>query len=137
MFCAKVVEVAGNLVELLADDVRRHDRLVAAFAQTLADEIFDDAADDRALGMPEDQAGAGVLFDRIEVELGAEFTVVALERFFDLGEVRVELGAVVPGGAVDALQHRAVLVAAPVGTGDARELQRADLAGGIGMTAAA
>ena len=36
---AEVLEMPRNLVETFADDVRRHDRLIAALAQPVADEV--------------------------------------------------------------------------------------------------
>ena len=106
MFSREVFEMSRNLVETFADDVRRDDRLIAAFAQSLADEVLDDAADDRALGMPEDETAAGLFLDREEIELGAELAMVAPLRFFERAEIRLEFRAVVPRRAVDALQHR-------------------------------
>ena len=59
---------------------------------------------DGALGMPEDEAGAGQLLNAEEVELLAQQAMVALGRFFKAGEVRVEILLREEGGAVDALQ---------------------------------
>ena len=69
--------------------------------------------------MPERRAGRDLL-EVEEVELHAELAVVALTRLFEPLEVRVEIGLRVEGGAVDAGQLRVVLVAAPVGAGEAR-----------------
>ena len=66
-----VLEVPGDLVEFLAHDVRGDDRLVAALAQAGADELLDDAADDRAFGVPKDQTAARVFLYREEIELNA------------------------------------------------------------------
>ena len=55
-----------------------------------------------------------------QVELDAEPAVVALPRLLEPLEVRVEIGLRVEGGAVDPGQLRVVLVAAPVGAGEAR-----------------
>ena len=55
-----------------------------------------------------------------EVELDAEPAVVALLRLLEPLEVGVEIGLGVEGGAVDPGQLRVVLVAAPVGAGEAR-----------------
>ena len=133
----EVLEMPRDLVELLVHDVRRDDRLVAALAQALADELLDDAADERALGMPEDEPAAGVLLDRVEVELAPELAMVALAPLLrgTAGTRRAPLRR--ERGAVDALQHRVVLVAAPVGAGDAHQLDRPDLAGRVRVTAAA
>jgi len=64
-----------------------------------------------------------------EVELLAELAVIAGLRVLDLLEIRVELFLVGPGGAVDPLQHRVPLVAAPVRAGDRGQLERAEAAG--------
>jgi len=63
--------------------------------------------------------------------------VIALLGLFDLGQIGLEFFGRVPGRAVDALQHRIVLVAAPVCAGHAHQLDRADLARALGVTAAA
>ena len=62
--------------------------------------------------------------------------MIAPLRFFDSLQVLVELGAVVPGGAVNALQHRVMLVAAPICSRDARQLKGADRSRGLGVAAA-
>src|SRR5678815_1589833 len=49
-------------------------------------------------------------------ELGGELAMVALGGFLEVVEVLLERLLRLPGGAVDALQHRALLVAAPVRT---------------------
>ena len=58
--------------------------------------------------------------------------MVALGGFLEPDEMGVELLLVEPGGAVDAAQHRVLLVAAPVSARDARQLERLriELAGG-------
>jgi hypothetical protein len=63
--------------------------------------------------------------EREEVELGPQAAVVAPFRFLELVQVRVERGLGLPRRAVDALEHRALLVAPPVRAGDAHELERA------------
>ena len=61
-----------------------------------------------------------------EVELAAEPAMVAPPRLLDALEMRVEIGLVEERRAVDARQHRAVRVAAPVGAGERGELERLD-----------
>src|SRR6185437_16994741 len=51
--------VAADLPELAAHDVRRVDQFVTATYTFFAHPVFHDLADHGALGMPEDQAGAG------------------------------------------------------------------------------
>src|SRR6476661_9467048 len=63
--------------------------------------------------------------------------MVALLRFLEHGEVFVELGLVLEGGAVNALQLRIVFVAFVVGAGDAGQLERADVAGAHDVRAGA
>src|SRR5665213_2394762 len=133
----EVVEMPRGLVEFLVHDMRRDHRLVPALGETLTNEVLDDAAHERALGMPEHEAAAGVLLDRIEIEFEAEFAMVALRGFFEKRQIVVEFALGRKGGSIDALQHRVVLVAAPVRTGDAHQLDRADFTGAFGMSAAA
>src|SRR4029079_7451239 len=63
--------------------------------------------------------------------------MVALPGLVAAPEVRVKLFLRRPGRAVDALEHRPLLIAAPVGAGGAEQLERGDLAGARGMRAAA
>ena len=61
-----------------------------------------------------------------ELELRPEPPVVAPARLLEQREVRVEVGLRVERGAVDAGQLGVVLVAAPVGAGEAGQLERLD-----------
>src|SRR5437764_15355686 len=63
--------------------------------------------------------------------------MVALLRFLEHREVFVELGLVLEGGAVDALELRVLFVAFVVGAGNAGELERADVAGAHDVRAGA
>ena len=111
--------------------------LVAAADAFLAHPVFHGLADEAALGMPEDEAGAGDLLDGEEVELLAEDAVVARLDLFELLEVGVEVLRVEEGCAVDALELLVLLVAEPVGAGDGGDLERLDAAGGGDVRAAA
>ena len=137
MFSRVVLFVAGDLPELAAHDVRGEDHLVAAADALIAHPVFHGLADEAALGMPEDEAGAGDFLDAEEVELLAEDAVVAGLDFFEVLEVGVEIFGVEEGGAVDALELLVVLVAEPVGAGDGRDLEGLDAAGGGHVRAAA
>ena len=55
--------------------------------------------------------------------MAAKFAVVAFFGFFDALDVGGQLFFARPGGAVDALQHFVVAVAAPVGAGQLSELE--------------
>ena len=116
------VVVPADLPHVGLVDVRR-DRLdVAALVEHAAQPVLHEPQDAGALGVVQRQAGAGDLVEAEEVELLAELAVVALLGLLDALEVGVEVLLREPRGAVDALEHRAVGVAAPVGAGD---LQRA------------
>jgi hypothetical protein len=65
------------------------------------------------------------LFLQVEqVHLAADLAMVALGGFFQPDEMLGELLLVEPAGAVDAAQHRVLLVAAPIGARHARQLER-------------
>ena len=74
--------------------------------------------------------------EREQVELAAELAVVALLRLLEPPQVPIELLLGVPGGAVDALEHRPRLVAAPVGAGGVQQLERPELPRGAEVAAA-
>ena len=64
-----------------------------------------------------------------QVEFAAQFAVVALLGFFEHGEVLLQLVLAGPGGAVDALQHLIVAVAAPIGARHFHQLEVLELTG--------
>ncbi len=86
-------------------------------------------AHDGALRLPQDEPLPDFLIDVEEAELAAELAVVALFRLLEALEVFVELGLVLEGGAVDALQLRVLVVALVEGAGDAHELEGLAVAG--------
>ncbi len=85
----------------------------------------------------EERRGRRLGMEREEVELAAELAMVALLRLLDPPQVLIELFLRVPGGAVDALEHRPRLVAAPVGAGGVQQLECAELLRGAEVAAAA
>ena len=74
-----------------AHHVRRVDQRIAALQILIAHPIFDQLADDPALGVEENQPRTGQLLDAEQIELLAQLAMVALLGFFELGEVLVEL----------------------------------------------
>jgi hypothetical protein len=112
---AVIFEVTGDLVDLFRRDVGGVDKIVAAGKLLLLLELLDEVADDAALGVPQDETRPDLLTDREEVELPPEPTVVSLLGLLESPQVRVKLGLRGPGRSVDALQHRPLLVAPPVG----------------------
>ena len=82
-----------------------------------------------AFGLPDDEAGADFVVDGEEVELAAQRAVVAAFGFGQPLQVGVQFGLGLKGGAVDALEHGPVFVAAPVGAGGVQQLDGGNLAG--------
>ena len=123
------VPVAGLLPELLVDERRRVDLLVAATRLELAHGVLQRPVQGPALGMPERGARRDVV-EAEQVELDAEPAMVAQLRLLAAPEVLIQLLLGRPDRAVDPLEHRALRVAAPVGAGDGEQLERADLARG-------
>ena len=73
--------------------------------------------------MPDGKPTAQFVRKAQQVELGRQLAVVTFGGFLELVQV-ISRGLLrFPGGAVDALQHRALLVAAPVGTGHTLQLE--------------
>ncbi len=66
-----------------------------------------------------------------QVELDAQLPVVALLSLLAPPQVLVQLRLRLPDRAVDPLEHRPLLVAAPVRPRDRQQLERADPAGGL------
>src|SRR5215212_8398374 len=75
--------------------------------------------------------------EREQVELDPEPAVVALPCLGPPPEVRVEVLLAMPDRAVDPLERRSLVVAAPVRARDGEELERTDLAGALDMGALA
>ena len=132
-----VALVARGVEQLAARHVRRADQRVAAPQVFFAHPVFHLLADDPALRMPEDQPRPGEFLDRKQVELFAQHAMVALLRFFDAGEVGVEILLREKRRAVNALQLLVLFVAQPVGAGDVEQLERLDLSSRRQVRAAA
>ena len=108
--------------------MRRVDEQIAAAQALVFHPVFHHLAHHGALGVPEDEAGSGEFLDAEQVELLAQQTVVALGRFFEAGEVLVQIFFGKERGAVDALQLRIFLVAQPVGARETGDLDGLDAA---------
>ena len=130
------VPVAGGLPQALADHHRRGDLEVAAAVLDLAHGGLERPPDALALGVPERRAGAHVV-EAEQVELHAQLAVVALLRLLAPPQELVELLLALPDRPVDPLEHRALLVAPPVGAGDGEQLERPDVPRGFDVRALA
>jgi hypothetical protein len=73
--------------------------------------------------VPEDAADR-LLAEVEQLELAADPAMVAPLGLLETEQVLVELFLARPGGAVDALELRVLRVAAPIGAGDAHQLER-------------
>jgi hypothetical protein len=72
-----------------------------------------------------------------QIQLSAELAMVALLRLLETPQVSIQLLGGVPGGPVDALEHRTRLVAAPVGARRVQQLEGAEVLRGAEVPAAA
>src|SRR5438093_8372167 len=104
-----------------------HER-VAALVMEPSPPVLELFADDREVGEPEHETRAELLVDAEELELFPEDAMVAPLDLLKSLQVVVELLLIGPDRAVDALQLRVALVAAPVRARDRQELERPDLA---------
>src|SRR5262245_65132963 len=95
-------------------DVRTVDELVARSLVPLPRVVLHDPPDRPTLRMEDREAGADLVGEREQVEFGAELAVVALLGLLETMQVVVERRLRLPRGAVDPLEHRALLVAPPV-----------------------
>ncbi len=123
--------------ESLARDMRCVDEVVAASQELVLEEPAKDELDHRALGVPVNEARPHVLLDAEEVELFAEHPVIPLARLFQPPQVFLEMRLLEEAGRVDALEHRAPLVTAPVGARRVQDLEVLHPAGGGQMWPAA
>src|SRR5262249_24429585 len=130
------VPVTRAVPELDVEHLRGLDLLVAAGVELLANLGLDQAQQDRPLGEPEGHPRR-LRAKLEEVELRPELAVVALTCLLEALQVPLEVLLVEERSPVDAGEHLAGLVAAPVGTGERGELERADPAGGGPVVAAA
>ena len=103
------------------------DELVAGRLVALARVVLHELADEAALGVEDGEARADLVREAEQVELDAELAVIALGGLLEAVQVLLEVRLRRPRGAVDALELRALLVAAPVGAGDPHELEVAEV----------
>ena len=117
------VPVARGLPQLAVHDLRGVHLDIPACALFAAHVILQFGVDGPAVGMPEDLPG-GLFLHMEQVHFAAQFAVVAFGGFFQHMQMGFELFLVGEGHAIDALQHRAVAVAAPIGAGHIHQFER-------------
>ena len=133
-----VIPVTTAVPEILIEHDRGRDLDVAGLLVDLAPVIDELVFEHHAVGQEEREARS-LVHEGEQAELLAELAVVTLFGLFDARKVRVELLLLREAGAVDALEHLAAAVTAPVSAGNARELDGValDAAGGVQMRAGA
>ena len=103
----------------------------------LAQKIFKNSPDQHALGMPEDHARGHILMKGEEVQILAQFSVIAFFRFFQLAQVTIQLLWIGKGSGIDTAEHAVFFIAAPVSSGYREQLERLDQTGSRQVRAAA
>ena len=133
-----VIPVTAAVPKILIEHDRGRDLDVAGLLVDLAPVIDELVFEHHAVGQEEREARA-LVHEGEQTELLAELAVVTLFGLLDTRKVRVEFVLLREAGAIDALEHLAAAVAAPVSAGDARELDGValDAAGGVQMRAGA
>ena len=95
---------------------------IACIVDRAAHIAFELPPDGEAMRVPEYRT-MRLLLQVKQVHLAAQFAMVALGGFFEAQQVRVELLLVEPAGAIDARKLGIILVAAPIGPGNAHQLE--------------
>ena len=106
--------------------MRRDDLLVTVLLLHIAQEVLQPVAQRSAFGQPQRQSGSDPRRETKQLELLAQFAVVAFLGLLQHRQVLVEHRLFREGDAVDTGQHLVVLVAAPIGAGDRGQLDRLD-----------
>jgi len=130
------VPVARRLPQLLADHAGSSYLGEAPLESDLAGPVFQRTPQRHAAGVPEG-GGRRLRVKGEQVELASQAAVVALLGLLEAPQVTVELCLRLPDRAVDALQHRTLLVPAPVRAGGVQQLERAKVAGRVEVRATA
>ena len=133
---AIVEPMPRGLPELTAENHRRADLLIPVAAMYLAPIVEQCVAQCHAVRMEEREARP-LLVQAEEIQLSAEFPMVALCRLLQHVQVGIKFFLLLKRRAIDALQHLVLLAAAPVCTCDTLQLKCLDLAGRDDMGACA
>ena len=111
-------EVSGSPVKLELSDVRGEDLGVSLFVELGGNETFQLLADDRPIGFPENQTLSDHFINVEQPEILPNVPMVSFFRFLQTFEVLLQFVLGCEGGPVDALHHRVLLAAAPIGPGN-------------------
>ena len=131
-----MIPVAGPDPQLPVQDHGGHDLFVMVFAVHLVPVFQNGVADAHAVGMEEGEAGAFIVHAE-DIQLFAQFAVVAFLCFFQHVQIFVQLFLAGEGGAVNTLQHLVLFVAPPVSARQAHQFKSFYTAGGRAVGAGA
>ena len=131
------IQMSGRLPQQGAADMRRVHQFIAMFVMGLFPERLQDVADAGAHRMPADQTGADFLMGAEQFHFSADLAVVAFLGFFNARQIFLQGLLALERRAVDALQHRILLVAAEIGARQRQQLDSTDLASMLHMGATA
>ena len=134
-----VGQVARVHEQVFLRQVRRADAEITGLFLHLLGEFFQLLDHHAAVWQPERQARTDLVIEDEDLQFLAQFAMVALLGFFELPEIILQLLRVLPGRAVDALEHLVLLVAAPVRARHVHQLEgvRLDLLRAFHVRAAA
>ncbi len=110
--------------------MRRHDQVVAALEVQVADVVLELLAEDASAWVPDPEPWTQFVRRGEQIELAPELAMVALLRFLQTGQIRLEVRIRRPRGAVHPGQHRTLFVPAPIRTGHVRQSERPEPPGG-------
>ena len=123
---AELVPVSGFFPQRAVEDLRSLHLFVAVFAQFAAHIVLDFAVNDPTLGVPEHHSRRFFLQVE-EIQLFADFTVIAFFRFCLLLQIGIQRFLIGEGDTVNALQRFTARVATPVRAGQLRQFERLDV----------
>ena len=122
---AVVIPVAGLFPEVTVEDQRCHDFIVIGFVMEFMPELEQVVAQDHSLGMEEREARA-FFVEAEQVELFAQFAMVAFFSFFHHLQVFIEFRFLFKSGTVNTLEHLVVFITAPVSAGNGTQFEGLD-----------
>ncbi len=99
-------------------NVRRISQVVAILNVFLLAIGFSQVAHHSAVRMPEYQPSPNFRINTEQIEILAKLTVISAAGFLDSPQIGIQFLSGVPGGSIDALQHRPGFISAPVSSGD-------------------
>ena len=120
---AVIGQVTAAYEEIFLGEMGRAHLLIAGGVLHIPGQLLQLLDNDRAIWQPQGQPRPDLLVEDKNVQFTPQLAMVALFGLFQHLQVGVEIFLVAPSRAVDALQHRLVLVTAPIGPGHTRQFE--------------